>query len=77
MTQVQQTAACCLRICCLSNAAAVVILPQFMENWCYDRKTLYSFAKHYESGEPLPEELYQRLLAARTYRWVPCRWPCR
>ncbi len=41
---------------------------QFMENWCYDRKTLYSFAKHYESGEPLPEELYQRLLAARTYR---------
>ncbi len=35
---------------------------------CYHRKTLYSFARHYESGEPLPEELYQRLLAARTYR---------
>jgi oligopeptidase A len=41
---------------------------QFMENFCYDRKTLYSFAKHYENGEPLPEELYQRLLAARTFR---------
>lgn len=35
---------------------------------CYHRKTLYSFARHYDSGEPLPEELYQRLLAARTYR---------
>jgi len=33
-----------------------------------DRKTLYQFAKHHETGEPLPEELYQRLLAARTYR---------
>ena len=39
-----------------------------MENWCYDRPTLYGFAKHYETGEPLPEEFYQRLLAARTYR---------
>ena len=35
---------------------------------CYDRKTLYQFARHHETGEPLPEELYQRLLAARTYR---------
>lgn len=39
-----------------------------MENWCYDRKTLYSFAKHFESGEPLPEDLYQRLLAAKNFR---------
>lgn len=41
---------------------------QFMENWCYDRKTLFGFARHYQTGEALPEELYQRLLAARTYR---------
>lgn len=39
-----------------------------MENWCYDRKTLFGFARHYQTGEALPEELYQRLLAARTYR---------
>jgi oligopeptidase A len=47
---------------------AVELPSQFMENWCYDRKTLYSFAKHYDSGEALPEEMYQKLLAARTFR---------
>ena len=32
-----------------------------MENWAYDHRTLYSFAKHYETGEPLPEELFKKL----------------
>ena len=41
---------------------------QFMENFCYERKTLFSFAKHHETGEPLPEDLYQKLCAARTFR---------
>jgi Zn-dependent oligopeptidase len=38
---------------------------QFMENWCYDYPTLMSFAKHYESGEPLPKDLFDKLKAAR------------
>lgn len=41
---------------------------QFMENWCYDEKTLYSFAKHYETGAPLPRELFQKIKAAKNFQ---------
>lgn len=46
---------------------AVELPSQFMENWCYDRETLFGMAKHYKTNETLPEHYYQKLLAARTF----------
>lgn len=46
---------------------AVELPSQFMENWCYDRDTLFGMANHYATGEPLPEADYQKLLAARHF----------
>ncbi|KVI02757.1 Metallopeptidase, catalytic domain-containing protein [Cynara cardunculus var. scolymus] len=47
---------------------AIELPSQFMENWCYHRDTLMGIAKHYETGECLPEDIYQKLLAAKTFR---------
>ncbi|MEQ9408101.1 MAG: M3 family metallopeptidase [Fuerstiella sp.] len=47
---------------------AVELPSQFMENWCYHRTTLLGMAVHYETGEVLPEDLYQKICRARTFR---------
>jgi len=39
-----------------------------MENWCYHRTTLMGIARHFETGEPLPDVLFDNLCRARTYR---------
>ncbi|ACB53116.1 oligopeptidase A [Crocosphaera subtropica ATCC 51142] len=46
---------------------AVELPSQFMENWCYDQTTLFNMAKHYETGETLPEHYYDKLVSARNY----------
>jgi oligopeptidase A len=47
---------------------AVELPSQFMENWCYHKSTIMTMSCHIDSGEVLPEDLYDKVCKARTFR---------
>jgi oligopeptidase A len=47
---------------------AVELPSQFLENWCWSREALDLLAGHYQTGEPLPDALYQRMLDAKHFQ---------
>ncbi|GIZ10753.1 oligopeptidase A [Pseudomonas sp. NCCP-436] len=47
---------------------AVELPSQFMENWCWEPKGLALISGHYETGEPLPQALLDKMLAAKNFQ---------
>ncbi|MCE9686158.1 oligopeptidase A [Shewanella sp. AS16] len=47
---------------------AVELPSQFMENWCWQEEALAEISGHYETGEPLPKSLLDKVLAAKNFQ---------
>lgn len=47
---------------------AVELPSQFMENWCWEQDALALMSGHYQTGEPLPKNLFDKMLAAKNFQ---------
>ncbi len=47
---------------------AVELPSQFFENWCWEKTALDLLTSHVDTGEPLPEALFDRLIAAKNFQ---------
>ncbi len=47
---------------------AVELPSQFMENWCWEKEALALISGHYQTGEVLPEALFNKMLAAKNFQ---------
>jgi len=47
---------------------AVELPSQFLENWCWEPEALAMISGHYQSGEPLPQVLLEKMLAAKNFQ---------
>ncbi|WGL15317.1 M3 family metallopeptidase [Microbulbifer bruguierae] len=47
---------------------AVELPSQFLENWCWEPEALAMISGHYQSGEPLPQALLDKMLAAKNFQ---------
>ncbi len=47
---------------------AVELPSQFLENWCWEKEAIPLMSGHFESGEPLPDEMLEKMLAAKNFQ---------
>ncbi|WP_019528643.1 oligopeptidase A [Dasania marina] len=47
---------------------AVELPSQFLENWCWEKEAIAIISGHYQTGDTLPDELLEKMLAARNFQ---------